>query len=115
MEFKNHTKEEVAAIAAECYRQITNLTPVSIFWSWGISKVQYLEYKGMATLVMRVNGLLHKGFVFVSLDEGSNTYTVFCLDDKLNEVKKEEDVYFDSLGNVIDALVEKDTKFYSKN
>lgn len=114
MEFKNHTKQEVAAIAAECYRQITALTPMTVFFSWGVSKVRYMEYKGMASLVMNVQGFLHKGLVVVALDEGSDTYIVYCLDDKLNEVNAQEDVYFDQLGDVIDRMVERDQKFYGK-
>lgn len=115
MEYKNHTKEEVAAIAAECYRQITALTPMTVFFSWGVSKVRYTEYNGMASLVLTVNGFLHQGLVVVALDEGSDTYIVYCLDDNLNEVAKEEDVYFDQLGNIIDRMVERDPKFYGKS
>ena len=102
----NHTKEEIAAIASECYKQITTLTPKMVFWSWGVSNVQSTEYKGMASLVLRVNGYLHRGLVIVSLNEGSDTYEVYCLDDKLSVVKEQQEVYFDMLGSVIDAMVE---------
>lgn len=115
MEFKNHTKEEVATIAAECFSQIKALTNWAVLGSWGISKVQYTEYEGMASLMLSVNGFLHKGYVLVSLDEGTDTYTVFCMDEKMCVVKKEEQVYFDQLGDVIDRLVERDERYYGKN
>ena len=78
--------------------------------SWGVSKKQYTEYNGMPALCLRVSGLKHKGWVYVCLDEGADTYEIHLLDTSRRPkagTKPIQDVYFDQLGNLIDSLVER--------
>ena len=53
-----------------------------------------------------VSGASHKGWVLVSLDEGTDTYIVTLLTED-NELKRViNDVYCDSVGDIIDENVE---------
>lgn len=104
------TREEIercGAIAQEAHRQLFWSIDKWTYFSWGVSKRQYVFYNDMPSLMMRVSGVIHKGWVIVSLDEGSDTYTV-TLQSVRKEVKKVvEDVYADTLGSLIDSLVER--------
>lgn len=68
------------------------------------------EFIGMPNgLRFQVSGLLHTGHVYVIYDQASDTYTVQIAKIRKREwiVKKEvTDVYCDTLGDVIDGLVE---------
>lgn len=100
-----------------CYQK-ANVMFKQLFWSidkwtygsWGVSKRMYAFYKDMPTLILRVSGLVHKGWVYISLDEGSDCYVITLLNTR-HEVKKTVDnIYADTLGEVIDELVEKSPK-----
>ena len=53
-------------VATECYNQIRTLTPPAIYWSWGVSRINYCYYDNdMPALELTVNGLLHKGNLLV--------------------------------------------------
>lgn len=100
-------KEYVEIVAREALNTIMSTIDRATFWSWGVSKVGYAEYKGMPSLTLYVSGLLHTGKVIVSLNEGADLYEVRLV--KKNKVIKTiTDVYFDQLGYVIDANVERD-------
>lgn len=94
-------------VAKECYSQIRTLTPTMVYWSWGVSKVQYSIYKEKPALVLTVNGFLHKGKLLVCYNEATDAYDLYCIDAGNKEVNKREEVYFDELPNVIDGLVER--------
>ncbi len=65
----------------------------------------------MATLSLRVSGLLHKGWVYISLNECKDCYEVRLLNVGRDKIKKTlEEVYCDNLGEVVDGLVEKPAK-----
>lgn len=79
------------------------------YMSWGISKKAAIEYDGMATLALRVSGVVHKGWAFISLNEGKDCYEVRLLNVARTKVKRTlEEVYCDNLGEVLDGLIEKD-------
>ena len=100
------TNEQVLAIANIINQQISWSAPMKIQWCWGISKRTGFLYKNMPTLGLRVDGFLHKGWVYISLNEGSDTYEVRLM--KGNDEKKLiTDVYCDNLGSVLDGLIEK--------
>ena len=77
------------------------------FFSWGVSRLTYMYCQEMPTLALKVSGLLHNGWIFVSLDESNDTYIVTLKDLDFSVVNTVENVYCDNLGAVIDGLVEK--------
>lgn len=95
-------------IANEINRQIRCGVTVDVIMSWGISKRIATVYQNRATLALRVSGVLHKGWVYISLDEGRDCYVVTLLSaDKSKVVKVRDEVYCEELGSVIDNLVER--------
>jgi len=79
----------------------------TIMWSWGARGFCVLDREGKKTLRMRVSGLKHKGYVYISLNEGTDLFEVYATTLQ-NVVKKENTrVYFDELVSVVDDIVEK--------
>lgn len=98
----------VLKIGNEIYRQIRCGVTMDVIMSWGVSKRIATVYQDRATLALRVSGVLHKGWVYVSLDEGRDCYVVTLLSaDKSKVIKVRDEVYCEELGNVIDNLVER--------
>lgn len=95
------------SVAREINNQILWSISISDYFSWGVSKKVASVYKDMPTLILKVNGLIHKGWVYISLNEGRDVYEVRLMNNRLEEVKLIEDVYCDNLGRVIDANVER--------
>ena len=77
-------------------------TSQDIVWSWGFNSPKPLE-NGLS---FKVLGFLHKGWVLVEYNEGSDLFDVKLLTDQLKEVKSIEDIYVDQLVDVIDDAVE---------
>lgn len=101
-------REEIIRIATTIWDQILGTTPHPIIMSWGVECVRCNEWEGCATLKIKVNGFLHKGWVYISYDEGTDLYDISLLSmDKKEVVKMEEGVYFDQLGELIDRCVER--------
>lgn len=101
-------QEFVLKIANEINRQIRCGVTVDVIMSWGVSKRIATVYQDRATLALRVSGILHKGWVYISLDEGRDCYIVTLLsDDKGKTIKVRDEVYCEELGSVIDNLVER--------
>lgn len=94
-------------VANEAYKQLFWSIDMMTFLSWGVSKKCYAFYHNMPTLILRVSGMVHKGWVYVSLDEASDAYIVTLLNIRREVKKTMSDIYCDSLGSVIDELVEK--------
>lgn len=99
--------EYVMSVAREINNQILWSVSISEYFSWGVSKKQCGMYKEMPTLMLLVNGFVHKGWVYISLNEGKDVYEVRLLNRQRKEVKLIEEVYCDNLGRVIDANVER--------
>lgn len=95
------------SVAREINNQILWSINISDYFSWGVSKKVASVYKGMPTLILKVNGLIHKGWVYISLNEGRDVYEVRLMNRQKKEVKLIEEVYCDNLGRVIDANVER--------
>lgn len=105
-------QEFVLKVANEINRQIRCSVRTDIVMSWGVSKRVATVYKDRATLALRVSGVLHDGWVYVSLDEGCDVYIVTLLSaDKRTVVKVHDEVYCEDLGGVIDSLVERNTEW----
>lgn len=105
-------QEFLMKIANEINRQIRCGVTADVIMSWGISKRIATVYNYMATLALRVSGILHEGWVYVSLDEGRDVYIVTLLStDKKNVVSVHDEVYCDDLGGLIDSLVEREMEW----
>ena len=100
-------EEYVKEIANTAWQQLFWSVQMPVVMSWGVSKKCYTTYQGMPTLMLRVSALIHKGWVYVSLNEGTDTYEVRLMDTKHKCKKTVEDVYCDNLGCIIDELIEK--------
>lgn len=101
-------QEFLMKIANEINRQIRCGVTVDVIMSWGISKRIATVYQDRATLALRVSGVLHKGWVYVSLDEGRDCYVITLLSANKGKVLQVRDeVYCEELGSVIDNLVER--------
>ena len=101
-------QEFLMKIANEINRQIRCGVTADVIMSWGISKRIATVYQDRATLGLRVSGVLHKGWVYISLDEGRDCYVVTLLSaDKSKVIKVRDEVYCEELGSVIDNLVER--------
>ena len=77
-------------------------TSQDIVWSWGFNSPKPLE-NGLS---FKVQGFLHKGWVSVEYNEGSDLFDIKLLSDQLKEVKYIESIYVDELIGVIDNAVE---------
>lgn len=100
-------KEEVLAIAETINQQIGLTANIIVQLTWGVSKRLATIYKGMATLKLRVSGAIHKGWVYISLNQGTDTYEITLTDVHGNIKNELTDIYFDQLGTLIDSLVER--------
>ena len=105
-------KEFIMATAKTIEQQILWSINKFEYLSWGISKKVAIEYEGMATLALRVSGAVHKGWAFISLNEGKDCYEVRLLNVARTKVKHTlEEVYCDNLGTVLDSLIERKTEW----
>lgn len=107
---KIRTKEEIRhcqQVANEAFKQLFWSISKPIYWSWGVSRIQMTHYKEMPTLMLRVSGMVHKGWVLVSFDEASDTYVITLMNIKKEVKQTLSDIYCDTLGKTIDELVER--------
>ncbi len=108
MEITKERREYCQAVAQEAYNQLFMSVESNVVWSWGVSKKSFTFFKDMPTLMLKVNGFIHKGWVFVSLNEASDAYEVRLFDENITNCKAEyAEVYCCDLGKFIDNLVEK--------
>jgi len=77
-------------------------TDFNIVWSWGFNSPKPTQNG----LVFKVQGFLHKGWVIIQYDEGSDLFDIKLLTDQLKETKSIEGIYIDELIDVIDDAVE---------
>lgn len=103
-------------IAKTIMSQIKATTPTPVLWSWGASKFQAvkenqiegLDHVYLGGLLFYVRGKNHTGHVMVTL-EPNDTYRVtigHVRKGKMNVKSQMADVYFDTLSDTIDSLVE---------
>jgi hypothetical protein len=75
----------------------------SLYWSWGVSKRQNLNDKG---LLLDVNGHHHKGSVLITLG-WNDTYCVYIINNRGKILNEYKEVYFDTLTELIDNRIER--------
>ena len=100
-------RERCYQVAKTINEQLFWSIDMPTYWSWGVSKKMFTFWEDMPSLMLRVSGAIHKGWVVVSLNEGTDTYEVRLLNVKQEEKAKYEDVYCDNLGSFIDDKVER--------
>lgn len=79
------------------------------YWSWGVSKRQNLNDKG---LLLDVNGNHHKGSVLITLG-WNDTYCVYIINNRGKILNEYKEVYFDVLTELIDNRIEKIKEYSS--
>ena len=97
-----------------CY-EIAKTINEQLFWSidkwtyfsWGVSTKLITFWNEMPSLMLKVSGAIHKGWVVISLNEGADTYEVRLLNNKKEEKAKYEDIYCDQLGSFVDGKIER--------
>lgn len=75
----------------------------SVFMSWGVSKKINLNNK---SLLMKVSGNLHKGWVAITL-AWDDTYSVYYIKNDGTIKEEQHNIYCDMLRDVIDDRIEK--------
>lgn len=101
-------KKHILNVAEEIRRQLVGLTAPNVLMSWGISQLAATVIDTMPALRLKVNGRLHKGEVFIALNEGVDYYEIY-LADKNGRRKIAYDIDFTQLGDVIDTAIESGT------
>lgn len=107
--------EYILSIAETIRKQLVATTDMNILMSWGIEKLSATAKDNMAALKFKVHGRLHKGFVIIAYDEGSDYYKIY-LRNRLKDTLIAEDVDVESMSRIIDRAVEtgNDAEEYSK-
>lgn len=88
-------------------RQLMWNVDIATFFSWGVIKMKILLFRDMPTLGINVSGLQHKGWVYISLNEGLDLYEITLLTSNYRVLKTIEEVYCDQLAQIVDELVER--------
>ena len=88
-------------------RQLMWNLDIATFFSWGVNKMKILLFKNMPRLGINVSGLQHKGWVYISLNEGMDLYEINLLTSNYRVLKTIEEVYCDQLAQIVDELVER--------
>lgn len=80
-------------------------TQMTVIMSWGLdpSKARVIN-NGMEIFVQ---GFLHKGFVQISLNEGTDLFEIKLLSEERELVKFIDSIYLDCLVNTLDENIEK--------
>ena len=100
-------KEYLIQCAKTAWDQLFWSVNPSVVMSWGVSKKYYALYQNMPTLMLKVSALVHKGWVYISLNEGKDVYEVRLMKTQNECIKTLDEVYCDELGKTIDELIEK--------
>ena len=69
--------------------------------------MKILLFRDMPTLGINVSGLQHKGWVYISLNEGMDLYEITLLTSNYKVIKTIDEVYCDQLAQIVDELVER--------
>ena len=78
---------------------------MSVYFSWGVSKKYYLEFKDMPALMLQVNGFNYKGKVIIALNGGKDAYEIYT--QRNGEwIQECDEAYCDNLGEILDRIIE---------
>ena len=101
------TADYVMMVAKEINAQIRATASTNVIWSWGLSKRVATTYKDMPALALRVSGVIHKGWVYICLNEARDVYEVYCVSVRGKEKNVNKEVYCDNIGWVLDSMIER--------
>lgn len=101
-------RQHILEIAETIRQQLVGLTPMNVLNSWGVTGLAATVIDNMPALKFKVNGRLHKGHVFIALNEGVDYYEIYLSDEK-GRRKIATDIDFTQLGDVIDTAIESGT------
>lgn len=101
-------KQYVMSVADTIRKQLVGTTPMNVLCSWGaLHGFSATVFKGMATLMFKVNGRLFKGHVLIAYNE-LDYYEIYLKDaDGIRQIHPE--AYFDQLTEIIDEAIERGT------
>ena len=102
----NEKKDYCLSMANTILQTLFWSIDIPVFLSWGVSERKACFYKDMPSLMLKVNGRIHKGQVIVSYDEGRDVYNVYLLKNNV-QIQSFECIYADQLGIFIDSKIEK--------
>lgn len=80
--------------------------PSHLYRSWAMSDHQATHHQGAPALVFTVRALMHKGLVFVALDEGRDLYNITTATQQGETLQSVNGVYCDELAARIDEMIE---------
>ena len=100
-------RERCYQVAKTINEQLLWSIDMPTYFSWGVSKKVFTYWKDMPSLMLRVSGAIHKEWVVVSLNEGTDTYEVRLLNVKQEEKAVYTDIYADEVGSFIDSKIER--------
>lgn len=104
---ENDLKQRALSMAQTIWKTLFMSRTAFEVLSWGITQKTATIYEQMLALQLKVNGMVHKGYVIICYDEGNDSFTVYLLDKQRTVVKKIEDIYCDELGKRIDEEIER--------
>lgn len=99
--------EKIREVVETINEQLLISAPINIQMSWGVSKKVCMMYENMYTLGIKVQGFLHKGWVYISYNEGLDEYEIRLIGDENQVLKLIKGVFFDEMGDIVDKLVER--------
>ena len=77
------------------------------YMCWGVTETKTIgnSREDIRAVRLKVNGLLHKGYVFIFLN-GKDLFDVYLTDLNHKTTKTINDLYFDQLVDIIDSEIE---------
>ena len=81
-----------------------------VMWSWGFNSPIALSNG----LKFKVQGFIHKGWIVVKYNNGTDLFDISLLTSKMETKKEITGIYFDMLVEVIDMEVEKVKDYENK-
>lgn len=99
--------ERALYVIYEMRRQIMWSIDKWTFFSWGVKASQGILFHGMITFALNVNGAIHEGWVFISLNEGKDVYEVRLMNENFTQKGEMHECYCDNLGSTIDRMVDR--------
>lgn len=100
--------KELQRIAITISQQINGTIPFMNRLCWGEEHRAMVLDGETVSIVLKVNGFSHKGYVKVTYNEGADLYDIYTstIETPSNFELVEEGVYCDVLGQVLDRIIE---------
>lgn len=87
-------------------------TQITVMLSWGVSDFRALPKN--EGLIFHTSGFKHDGWVKVVYSEADDAFNIFYMNNSMETLMVQNEIYVDVLVNTIDEAVEK-TKDYDKD